>query len=178
MTSPNSPQVCDHGTTLIISNLSKNDVSQSILKYVPILVLLQETVVVVIVDKVTKDGDVFEHGQVLRDSIVDVSHRLFLLEGVLQLVVHGVVEGGGNWALVAGHVVRIAVKDLTYGIDPGRAGVFCPEVFGYLRYGVDTNAVKPVILDSVPDPFCESGANERIGLVQVGEIRESAHFHL
>ena len=53
-----------------------------------------------IIDEVTEHGDIFEIVQVLRDTVMDVPHRLSVLEGILQLVVHGIVQSGSQRALV------------------------------------------------------------------------------
>ena len=53
-----------------------------------------------VIQEISQDRHVWKH-RVLCDSIMDVSHRLLILEGILEFVVHGIVQSGIQRSLVA-----------------------------------------------------------------------------
>ncbi len=154
--------VIAHHEYLDLAHLSVEDIGQCILENIPVTIVMQETNIVMVVEEVPQHRDVLEVLLVCRDAIVDVLHRPLLLEGVGELVEHGVVEGGGEGALVPGDVLRVPVEDLPDGVDPGRLRILGPKVLGDFRHGVNPDAVKVVCLDCIVDPLLEGRANKGI----------------
>ena len=93
--------------------LSKYNIGQGILQHSGVSIIAEESRVVVIVQEVTQDGDI-RKDRVLSHTIVNIPHSLLLLEGIVQLVVHWVVECGGQRALVACYILRVPIENLSH----------------------------------------------------------------
>lgn len=144
------------------TNLSKDDISQCILEQVPVLVSVQETSVVMVVQEVPQNRNILENLLVGRDTVVNALHGPLLLKSVGELVEHWVVKGGGEGTLVPRDVIWVPVEDFAYGIDPCGLSVLGPKVLGDFWDSVDPDAIKVVGLDCVSDPLLQSRTNKGI----------------
>lgn len=72
-------------------HLSKYNVGQRIFKASPVIVLAQESMVVMIVQKSSQNSGIRKHFLILH-PIMDVSHCLLESEGIIQPVIHCVVQ--------------------------------------------------------------------------------------
>ena len=116
--------------------------------------------------------------RVLRHTVVNIPHCLPLLKGILELVVHGVVESGVEWPLISRDIIGVSVKHLSHRVDSSRFGVVVPEALGDFGGGVDSKTVKLVFLYRTLNPGSEGGVDKRICLVEVWEVGESAYYYL
>ena len=138
---------------------------------------MQEPIIVVVVQEVAKNGDIFKD-RVSTHSIVNGPHTLLVLEGILEVVVHRVLEGAIYIALVTRYIVGVAIKHFSNGVYASRLDVLGPEVLMNFWDGVYVNSIDAVLLDSIVHPLLERGANEGVGLVQIREVGQPTHFNL
>jgi len=150
---------------------SKN---KCVFEHLLVVVLVQESGIVVVIDEDTKSGWVSEFLVYLLDSSGDSLHGLGRAEDILDGVVHWIVEKTGNEVLIWTDVVRVAVEAFTHLEDSCRLSVLSPEVLWDLRNGVDSDAIELVCLHELLDPVFEILSHIWVLLVQVWKARKPA----
>jgi len=118
-------------------------------------VVVEETGVVVIVNKEAESVEVFEVGLLRVVSLLDFAHVLLATEHITDGVVHRVVEKTSDSSLVGSNVSGITVEALSHLEDASSITKLRPKVFGNLGDGVDPYAIKAVSVNHVLDPGLE-----------------------
>ena len=97
---------------------------------------------------------------------------------ILDCVVHGIVEQSCHVVLIISHISIVAIEALAHLKNAGGRAILSPETLGYLRDGVNADAVEPVLGDQVFNPVFKIAPHIAVVLVEVRESRESAVLDL
>ena len=129
-------------------------------------------------------------------SIMNISHRLLLLESIEQFIIHWIAQYWVQWPLILWHIVRITIEYFANTKYTCWTWIFWPEIFWDLkkvlwwsRYfyvihnicsaeslntyfwcGVNTYAIKAILLNSVLYPGLKSWTDKTVALIQVRQI--------
>ena len=151
---------------------------EGVFEHLLVVVLVQESSVVVVIDEDTKGSWVSEFLVDLLNSSSNGLHGVVGTEDILDGVVHWVVENTGDEVLVWTNVVGVTVEALTHLEDTSGISVLLPEVLGDLRNGIDSNTIELVGVDQVLDPILKITSDVLIILVEIWEVSESAVLNL
>jgi len=154
---------------------SKN---KRVFEHLLVVVLVQESGIVVVIDEDTKSAWVSEFLVYLINSVSDTLHGLFGSKHVLNCVVHGVVEKTGDEVLIWRDVVRITVETFTHLENTSRVSKFLPEVLCDFRNSINSNTIELIGVDQVFDPVLEISSDVRVILVEIWEVSKSAVLDL
>ena len=114
--------------------------------------VVEETGIVVVVNKQTKGVNIFEMTGLCVETLLDTTHVLAITKNIVDGVVHWVVEKTSDVVLVGTDVSRVAVEDLTHLEDSSRGAKFRPEVLGDLGDSVDAKTIEAVRACEVLNP--------------------------
>jgi len=154
---------------------SKN---KRVFEHLLVVVLVQESGIVVVIDEDTKSGWVSELLVDLADSVSDSLHGLLGTENILNCVIHWVVEKTGDKVLIWADVVRISIETFTHLENASGFSILLPEVLGDFRNSIDSNTIELIGVDQVFDPVLEIASDVRVILVEIWEVSKSAVFDL
>jgi len=154
---------------------SKN---KCVFEHLLVVVLVQESGIVVVIDEDTKSGWVSEFLVYLLDSSGDSLHGLGRAEDILDGVVHWIVEKTGNEVLIWTDVVRVSVEAFTHLENTSGISILLPEVFTDFRNSIDSNTIELIGVDQVFDPVLEISSDVGVILVEIWEVSKSAVLDL
>lgn len=154
---------------------SKN---KRVFEHLLVVVLVQESGIVVVIDEDTKSGWVSEFLVDLTNSTSDSLHGLVGTEHILNCVIHWVVEKTGQEVLIWRDVVRISVETFTHLENTSRISILLPEVWFDFRNGINSNTIELIGVDQVFDPVLEISSDVIVILVEIWEVSKSAVLDL
>ena len=134
----------------------------------------QEASIVVIVQETAQKVHIFETGFFGCILVPNAVHGTSIAKDVAYSEEHGIVEQPLDVVLVVADKVRISVETFAHLENARRFCVFSPEVFGYLRDGVDANAIKVEFLNHILDPIFEIFPHIGVALVQIRQASQPA----
>ena len=164
------------GTIVEDGNSSrKDDISKGVLEQSLVVLYVQPTLVVVIVEEGTESGWV-------RESVADGVHHVYKRlsgTGLLVKVVHGivgrVVQKTRHKLGVLSKVSRVAIEHFADAVHASCSREAGPEVFLNVLDGVDSNAIEAVFLDKPRNPSVQQAADLRgLGV----DVRETGNLAL
>lgn len=98
-------------------------------------------------------------------------HRASRAKDVFESVVHRIVEGGvKSAALIASHVVCVAIENLSYREHSSSSAVLFPKVSLYFWRSVYSEAVEVESVNGIFDPLDQCLANKLVILVEVRKV--------
>jgi hypothetical protein len=142
-----------------------------------VVVLVQESGVVVVVDENSESGEILE-GTLSVISVSNLVHALLSSEYILDSVVHWVVEEASEVLLVWSNIVWISVEALSHLENARGLSVLRPELSFDFWDGIDSDSIKVVLLDQVVDPGLQVLSNIRVVLVEIWQVSESAVLNI
>lgn len=142
-----------------------------------VVVLVQESGVVVVVDEDSQGGKVLE-GTLSVVSVFDLVHALLSSENVLDGVVHWIVEETSEVVLVWTNIVWISVEALSHLEDSRGLSVLSPELSFDFWDGINSDTIEVVLLDQVVDPGLQVLSDVRVVLVKIWQVSESAILNI
>jgi hypothetical protein len=142
-----------------------------------VVVLVQESGVVVVVDENSESGEILE-GTLSVISVSNLVHALLSSENILDSVVHWVVEEASEVLLVWSNIVWISVEALSHLENARGLSVLRPELSFDFWDGIDSDSIKVVLLDQVVDPGLQVLSNIRVVLVEIWQVSESAVLNI
>jgi hypothetical protein len=166
-------------TTIVVewdTSWSKGE-EESILEHSLVVVLVQESSIVVVVDEDTKGIDIFEVWVFLLESVFDSIHRLTWSKNILDGKVHWIVEETLKLLLIWSNVGWITVEAFSHLEDSRSLSKLRPEVVWYLWDGIDSNTIKAKVINQIFDPRLEIPSNIIVSLVQIWKTSKSAVFN-
>jgi hypothetical protein len=152
--------------------------SQGTLEESNVTISVEESSVIMVINKYAEGIDVWEVLAVGVPSVPDVFHRLSVLEDISNSKVHGIVEEASDVFLVVSNVGIIAVETFTHLEDTSWLAILRPEVLWDLRNGVDTDTVETILFDEILDPALEVSTDIRIILVKIRKTSKTAVLDL
>lgn len=120
-----------------------------------VVIAVKESCIVMVVYEDAKSVNVFEVLSFFVPSVGDASHGLSVHEGILDGIVHWVVEHASKMVLVITNVGRVAIETLSHLEDSGCLAILGPEILGNFRNSVDSNTVEIILLDKILDPVLQ-----------------------
>lgn len=108
-----------------------------------------------IIHEETKGVHIVERKILYRVPIVDVGEGLAVTEHIIDSVVHGVVEQGGDVILIRTHVLGITVEGFSHLENTCCLAILLPKVFSDLGDCVNAHAVKAILGDKAANPVLE-----------------------
>jgi len=162
-------------TTVVVewNTLGSQGEGESTLEHGDVMVGVEETGVVVIVNEDTEGIQVSEMRGLFLKSVLDIVHRLST-EDILNGEVHWIVEESGQVVLVWTDVGWVTIEVLTHLEHTSSISVFLPEIFWNFWDGIDSDTVEAVGINKVLDPVLEVVSNPAIRLVEIWETGETA----
>jgi len=151
---------------------------ESISKHGVVIVLVQESSVVVVVNENTERVEVLEVRLFLLPSALDVLHRFLASENIFDSIVHWVVEEASDMFLIWTNVSWITIEVLTHLENSSGFSELTPEVLWNFRNGIDSNTIKTEVTDEVFDPVFKITSDVVILLSKIRETSESAVLNL
>lgn len=118
------------------------------------MVRVEETGIVMIVDKDAKCINVFEMALLFCISILDVVHRL-TTKNVLDCEIHWIVEKCSQVILVRSNIRWITIEVFTHLEHARRLSILCPETHWNFRNSINSNAIEFVSLNQILDPILQ-----------------------
>ena len=143
------------------------------LEHGDVMVGVEETRVVVVVNENTKGVQVFEVRGLLLVSILDAVHGL-AAENVLDGEVHWVVEETSQVFLIWTNVSWVTVKVLTHLEHSRCLSVLTPEIFWNFWNSIDSNSIETVGLDKVLNPVLKVASNVVVLLIEIRKTGKTA----
>jgi hypothetical protein len=156
---------------------SKKQKGEGRLEQLDVSIDIEETNIVVIVDKGAKDSVIFEGSHFLVPDGPKIVHTLHVVEDRLDVEVHWVVQGSSQRSLIGCYVVDISVEDLTNLIHAGSLTVLGPELALYLWDGVHSDSLETELLHGSMDPVLEGLPYKGMILIQIRKVSKSAIFN-
>ena len=139
--------------------------------------IVEETRVVMVVDKDTKSIDVLEVLGLLIVAVADVVHGFRATENIADSVIHWVVEKGGQVVLIRSNIGGITIETLTHLEHSRSFTVLRPKVCWNLRDGINSNTVEAILFDDSLYPVFEITTNIVIALIKIWQVSKSAIFN-
>jgi len=161
------------GETLFTAIVKEGDTScskgksKSTLKESLISISVEESGVVMIINKKTKGIDILEGFLVWGPPIWNGAHWLAIGEDISNWIVHRVVEKSRDIILIVSNITIKAIEALSHLEDSSWLTILLPEVFGNLWNGINSNSVKSVLGDKIVNPIFQILADKRIALVKI-----------
>jgi hypothetical protein len=152
--------------------------SQGTLEESYITISVEESSVIMVINKYAESVNIWEVLAVGVPSIPDVFHRLSVLEDISYGKVHGIVKQASDVFLVVTNVGIIAVENLAHLEDTSWLAILRPEVLGNLRDGVNTNTIETVLFHEILNPPLEVSADIRVILVKIRKTGKTAVLDL
>jgi len=155
-------------TTIVVewNTLGGECESKCTLEHSDIMVRVEESSVVVVVNENTESIHVLKVALLFVKSILDVVHRL-ATEDVLDREVHWVVEKSGQGILVWSNVVWITVEVLAHLEHARSLSILGPEVHWNLWNRVDSNTIETVCIHQILDPILQVFSHKVIFLSEI-----------
>ena len=136
--------------------------------------IVEETRVVVVVDKDTKSIDVLEVLGLLVIAVTDVVHGFRATENIADSVIHWVIEKCGQVVLIRSNIGWVTVEALSHLENSRSFTVLRPKVCWDLWDGINSNTVEVILIDDTLDPVFEITTNIVIALVKIWQVSKSA----
>lgn len=128
---------------------------QCTLEHSCVVVLVQESSVVVVVNEEAQSVHVFELGSLLCDSIFNVVHGLSRTPHVLDSIVHRVVEQTRHVVLVRTNIAGVTIEAFSHLEDSRGRTILSPEVLWYLWDSIDSYAVESISRHELLNPVLQ-----------------------
>ena len=135
--------------------------------------VVEETRVVVVVDKDTESIDVLEVLRLLVVAVADVVHGFGATEDVTDGVVHWIVEESSQVVLIWSNIGGIAVEALSHLEYTSSLTILRPEVSRHLWDGINPDAIEAILLDDALDPVLEVATHIGVALVKIWQVGQS-----
>lgn len=158
--------------------LSSQSEHKSSSEHIWVIVLIQESGVVVVVNEDTKSIKVLEMTLLLLPSSRDLLHRLLSSEHVLDGIVHWVVEKPSDMILIRTDISWVTIEAFSHLEHSRSLSKLAPEVFWDLRDGINSNTIEAEVSDEALDPVFKVTSDVVVFLSKIRKTSESAVLNL